>query len=77
MRGYEVGFVLPFCQQRMKIIFRIDKRTKQEHYAAQQINRSSFMDIDRIIKNGFECAAFAGALGMMVFWADIVTGLTG
>ncbi len=35
------------------------------------------MDIDRIIKSGFECAAFAGALGMMVFWADIVTGLTG
>ncbi len=35
------------------------------------------MNIDQIIKSGFECAAFAGALGTMVFWADIVTGLTG
>ena len=57
--------------------FLLDKRTKQEHYAFQQINRSGIMDFDRIIKSGFECAAFAGALGMMVFWADIVAGLTG
>ncbi len=35
------------------------------------------MDVERIIKSGFECAAFAGALGMMVFWADIVAGLAG
>ncbi len=35
------------------------------------------MDLDQIIKSGFECAAFASALGLMVFWADIVAGLTG
>ena len=35
------------------------------------------MDINQMIKSGFECAAFAGALGMMVFWADIVAGFAG
>ncbi len=35
------------------------------------------MDLDQILKSGFECAAFASALGLMVFWADIVAGLTG
>tara|TARA_R110000787_G_scaffold69581_2_gene154747 strand:+ start:10489 stop:10602 length:114 start_codon:yes stop_codon:yes gene_type:complete len=35
------------------------------------------MNMNQIIKSGFECAAFAGALGVMVFWADIVAGLAG
>jgi len=53
-----------------------DKRTKQEHYPIQQI-KERVMYLNQMIKSGFECAAFAGALGMMVFWADIVSGFTG
>jgi hypothetical protein len=54
--------------------------TKEQNRNKLQINKdkgAAIMDIERMIKSGFECAAFAGALGMMVFWADIVTGLTG
>ncbi len=35
------------------------------------------MTIEQIIKGGLEGGAFAGALWMMVFWADIVAGLAG
>lgn len=54
--------------------------TKEQNKNKMLLNRqigAAIMNIDRMIKSGFECAAFAGALGMMVFWADIVAGLTG
>lgn len=35
------------------------------------------MNMNKMIKDGFECAAFFGALGTMVFWAEIVTSFTG
>jgi hypothetical protein len=34
------------------------------------------MNIFQMMKNGFETAAFGGALGTMFFWAEIVTSFT-
>lgn len=58
----------------VKIIF--DKRTKQEHYPFKQ-GKEQVMGFFKIAKSSFECAAFMGALGTMVFWAEIVTSFTG
>ncbi len=35
------------------------------------------MGFSKFAKSSFECAAFMGALGTMVFWAEIVTSFTG
>jgi hypothetical protein len=35
------------------------------------------MQINKMIKNGFECAVLFSAFGTMVFWAEVVTSFTG